>query len=90
MTSKLFKTNGEIIDVIPENTYFSLKELQNFVKGRIEILSDENISIVCNEDGISKNLLYNENACKYCEEISFYVNFLLGDILICDSKFLEQ
>lgn len=54
----LFKTNGEVLEVKPENgKSFTYKELQDFVKTpdsdmiQIVPLRTEGMSMVCNEEG---------------------------------------
>ena len=62
--ARLYKTNGEVIEVSPKNNRdFTLEELQNFVEGNIEIinLTTEKILIV-NEEGKINKLPFNELA----------------------------
>ena len=84
--AKLYKTNGEIVEVEPENdSDFSLEELQSFVDGYIEIayLDNERV-IVINEEGKIKNLPYNENAtAEYNKAMKCRADYIAGDALIC-------
>ena len=89
MSAKLYKTNGDIINVTPKEKYFSLVELSAFVNGHIEILSNETTSIILNEKGKLKNLSFNENATKICKEMLFPSDYIAGDAIVCDSELLE-
>lgn len=60
--ARLYKTNGEVIEVSPKNNRdFTLEEFQNFVEGDIEIinLTTKKILIV-NEEGKINKLPFNE------------------------------
>ena len=63
--ARLYKTNGEVIEVSPKNNRdFTLEELQNFVEGDIiEIinLTTKKLLIV-NEEGKINELPFNESA----------------------------
>lgn len=84
--AKLYKTNGEIVEVEPENgSDFSLEELQSFVDGYIEIayLDNERV-IVINEEGKINDLPYNENATtEYNRAMECEADYIAGDALIC-------
>lgn len=84
--AKLYKTNGEIVEVEPENgSDFSLEELQSFVDGYIEVayLDNERV-IVINEEGKINNLPYNENAtAEYNRAMKCRADYIAGDALIC-------
>lgn len=84
--AKLYKTNGEIVEVEPENgSDFSLEELQLFVDGYIEVayLDNEKV-IVINEEGKIKNLPFNENAtAEYNRAMKCRADYIAGDALIC-------
>lgn len=84
--AKLYKTNGEIVEVEPKNgSDFSLEELQSFVDGYIEIafLNKERV-IVINEEGKIKNLPYNEKAtAEYNNAMRGRNDYIAGDALIC-------
>lgn len=84
--AKLYKTNGEIVEVEPDNGLdFSLEELQSFVDGYIEIayLDNERV-IVINEEGKINNLPYNENAtAEYNRAMRCRADYIAGDALIC-------
>lgn len=84
--AKLYKTNGEIVEVEPKNgSDFSLEELQSFVDGYIEIaVLDKGRIMVFNEEGRIKNLPYNKNAtAKYKKAIGCRADYIAGDALIC-------
>ena len=89
MSAKLYKTDGTVINILPKDTYFSLLELTEFVGGRIEILSDSNIIVVLNEEGKIKKLPINIVATEICKDMLFSADYLAGDVVVCDPKFLE-
>ena len=57
----IYQANGEIIPIMPKNNkIFTLKELQNIVKGYIEIVYlEDNRLMVVNEEGKLNNFKYN-------------------------------
>lgn len=84
--AKLIKTNGEEIEISPENgTDFSLKELYNYVDGYIEVvnLRSENNIMIVNEEGAINGMPVNHKASMiYSKE--FNVNQrIYGDVVIC-------
>lgn len=84
--AKLIKTNGEEIEISPENgTDFSLKELYNYVDGYIEVvnLRSENNIMIVNEEGAINGMPVNHKASMiYSNE--FNVNQrIYGDVVIC-------
>jgi hypothetical protein len=86
MTALFIKAGGETTNITPENgTFFTLKELQNYVGGYIELLltNDERTMIV-NEEGRLKNLKVNEEASKLIESV-----IIVGDVVLCDWSMLE-
>lgn len=70
----------------PKKKYFTLKELQECVEGRIEIISSPlpGYLVVCNEDGTLKELYWNELAHLLFE------HELVGNVLICPVKIFEK
>jgi hypothetical protein len=92
MTSQLYKANGEITNVEPENgKAFSLKEMQRYVGGYIEItMLSPRRSLVCNEDGKLLNLVVNNNATAlYQGSRANITTVLVGDVLICDDNLIQ-
>lgn len=83
--AKIYKTNGEIIDIEPKNKKdFTLEELNDIVGGYIElvILPDGQYMVV-NEEGKIKNLPVNDNATEiYRSKIGPW-DYIVGDCLIC-------
>lgn len=72
--------------VKPKGKYYTLKELQNYVEGYIEIafrVFDETLTVV-NEEGLIKRLSYN-----HLTKIMFNLD-LVGNVLICPSKIFEE
>ena len=86
MTALYIKANGEKIEVTPHNgVHFSLKELQTFVGGYIEmVLTKDQQTMVVNEEGRLNNLPVNHQA-------SAMVTYgpILGDVLVCDWSMID-
>ena len=82
--AQLIKVNGETIDITPDNeTNFTLKELQKYVGGIIQIVSTKKGRLmVINEEGKLFNLQKNNIATglyEYGEE-----DIVVGDVVIID------
>lgn len=86
MTALLIKSDGEKISITPENgDYFTLKELQNHVGGYIEmLLTNDNKTMIVNEEGILKSLDVNSEASKLIEE-----KLIVGDVVVCDWSMIQ-
>lgn len=85
--ARLYKTNGEVIEVSPKNNRdFTLKELQNFVEGGIEIinLTTKKILIV-NEEGKINKLPFNESATELWKKYYGRTDYIVGNALLCNS-----
>jgi|TARA_X000000368_G_C22938590_1_gene671044 hypothetical protein len=89
MKAQLVSTNGDVKSVKPKNNKtFSLKELQSYVDGYIQILKtrDERIMII-NEEGKLNNLPYNEIAS------SLYIygmqDPVVGNVLVMDKQMIN-
>lgn len=88
MKAKIYKADGSIIDVKPNNgTDFSLEELQEIVGGYIEIvgLMDNEIMVI-NEEGKLIDLPFNETATQMYQEVDGFYDYIAGDVLVCDSS----
>jgi hypothetical protein len=88
MKAKIYKADGSIIDVKPNNgTDFSLEELQEIVGGYIEIvgLMDNEIMVI-NEEGELIDLPFNENATQMYQEADGFYDYIAGDVLVCDNS----
>lgn len=84
--ARLYKTNGEVIEVSPKNNRdFTLKELQNFVEGDIEIinLTTKKILIV-NEEGKINKLPFNESATELWKKYYGRTDYIVGNALLCN------
>jgi hypothetical protein len=85
--AQLVKSDGTIIDVEPNNdSDFTLKELQEFVGGLIEIYHLKHTRIiVMNEEGRIHNLPENPKATEIMQK-DFEQEILpvLGDVLFCE------
>lgn len=82
-------TDGTIDRVQPRGKYFTLKELQDQVKGYVEAIQLPFGTMIVNEEGILKDLERNKIASiiykKYCN----YAGFIVGDVLIVDDRVLK-
>lgn len=88
MKAKIYKADGSIIDVKPNNgTDFSLEELQDIVGGYIEIVGlIDNEIMVINEEGKLIDLPFNETATQMYQEVDGFYDYIAGDVLVCDSN----
>lgn len=88
MKAKIYKADGSIIDVKPNNgTDFSIEELQDIVGGFIEIVSlMGNEIMVINEEGKLIDLPFNETATQMYQEVDGFYDYIAGDVLVCDSN----
>ena len=86
--AKLYKTDGTILEVVPANgTDFQLEELQSYVNGYIDVLDlNDNQIIVLNDEGKLQGLPVNEKATEIFRDTYPTTDFIVGDVLICDSK----
>ena len=89
MKAQLVSTNGDVKSVKPKNNKtFSLKELQSYVEGYIQIVKtrDDRLMIM-NEEGRNNNLPYNEIAT------SLYIygshDVVVGDVLVTDKELIS-
>lgn len=85
--ARLYKTNGEVIEVSPKNNRdFTLEEFQNFVEGDIEIinLTTKKILIV-NEEGKINKLPFNESATELWKKYCGITDYIVGNALLCNS-----
>lgn len=86
--AKIYKTNGEIIDIEPKNGKdFQLKELKDIVGGYIETVTLPNDEfMVVNEEGKIMGLPLNVNATEiYHSKIGPW-DYIVGDCLICKTS----
>lgn len=90
MKDIIYKTNGEVKEISPKNeTYYTLKELQEIVGGSIEILHLKGICnkfMVINEEGKLNKLPYNENATILYKLSLNTDDFIVGDALVCHTN----
>jgi hypothetical protein len=88
--SILYRANGTQETVAPKNKkLFSLKELQSFVGGYIEILfiTDSQVMVV-NEEGKLDELPINVRATEIIRQAGIQ-DVIAGDALVCPSKFIK-
>jgi hypothetical protein len=69
ITVRVYTTSGFCI----YKKVSTLKELQDIVKGYVEVVYDQNQAFVVNEDGLSLNLPRN-----------FYFPHLVGNVVVAD------
>lgn len=88
MKAKIYKADGTIIETAPANGIdFQLEELQKIVGGYIEIVSLlDNEIMVINEEGKLTDLPINENATEIYNEADGFYDYIVGDVLVCDSS----
>lgn len=87
--AKLYKTNGEVIEITPENgKKFTLKEAQDLVGGLVELVDLKHREVlICNEEAILYGLPYNRQAtCILAENYGQNCQGLYGDIIHCLKK----
>lgn len=75
----VLQVNRKVKMVKPNNArYFTLKELQGFVGGYIELVYlDDDITMVVNEEGVLRGLKTNY-AASFLARVQ-----ILGDVLVC-------
>lgn len=86
--AKIYKTNGEVLDIEPKNgTDFQLEELQAIVGGLIQIIEINDTEImVINEEGKLENIPLNEQATAIYQKQVYEGDFIVGDVLICKDE----
>lgn len=86
--AKIYKTNGEIVDIEPKNGKdFQLKELNDIVGGYIELVTLPNDEfMVVNEEGKMMGLPVNDNATTIYHSKVGPWDYIVGDCLICKTS----
>ena len=86
--AKIFFTDGSEKEVSPKNgSDFSLEELQGVVGGYIQILYLDNGELmIVNEEGKLDGLPFNKKATDYVVNDGKYIDVIVGNVLVCDSK----
>lgn len=90
--AKLYKVTGEVTEVHPkEGKSFTLKELQDYVGGYIEVhpLPRHDQVLVCNEEGRLMGLRANPKISMYVVNEPIGWCMILGDALICENYEIE-
>ena len=83
--ARLILSNGEEREINPSADKFSLEELQKIVGGYIEIIRiDSERDMVINEEGKIDKLPYNAKATEIYQEVYNTIDFIVGDVLICN------
>jgi hypothetical protein len=87
--AKLYKTNGEVVEIEPKNgKKFTLEEVQSYVEGYVERVElKHNEVLLCNEEAILYCLPYNKHASDALTE-TYGPNSqaLFGNIIHCLRK----
>lgn len=84
------KADGNYSVVFPANgRKFSLRELQFYVGGNIEMLGGKGKVFVVNEEGKLKNLPLNPLATEIYLHFFDAEDFLVGNVLLCDEIDIE-
>ena len=89
--ARLFKTNGDVLGVSPENgVEFTLEELQSIVGGGIEVvhLSSGELMVI-DEDHLKKGRRLNGAATYLYERGTGCNDMIHGDALICEEGEVE-
>ncbi len=86
--AKIYKINGEVIEVEPKNgTDFVFEELSKIVGGYIEIVQlSEGRIMILNEDGKLHKLPFNELATMLSQDSIRTGDYIAGDVLVCDKS----
>lgn len=89
--AKLFKTDGTIKTVFPQNgKTFTLDELQGYVDGDIECVQALNkLIFVMNDEGKLRGLEVNIKATAFYKMAFRSYDLLVGNVLVCRSKEME-
>jgi hypothetical protein len=93
MTAILYKTTGEKVPVTPQDgKIFSLKELQAFVGGYIQMLPvpGTNRMMVINEEGKLEGLPDNLLATALMQSVLRPGDFIVGDVVTCEFRQLDR
>ena len=87
--AKLYKTNGEVVEITPENgKKFTLEEAQKYVDGYVELVGlKHREQLICNEEAICYDLPFNKKATEVLREnYGPFAQDLYGDIIHCLKK----
>lgn len=87
----LYRSKDEIIPVTPKNKIsFTLKELQDFVTGHIEILNlKDGRLMILNEEGKLHGHPYNSLATKLAKESLRLGDYIAGDVLVTPNALVD-
>ena len=92
MNTRIIKSDGIEIEVIPENGEdFSLEEMQKIVGGYVEIIgcNDQNFVCILNEECKIQELPLNEKATALVNKIISPIDFIVGDVLVAELKYIQ-
>lgn len=89
--AKIYKSNGEIVDIEPKNGKdFQLEELNKIVGGYIELVTLPNDEfMVVNEEGKIRELPVNDNATEIYQRKIGCWDYIVGDCLICKTSQIQ-
>lgn len=88
--ARLIETSGASREVKPtEGQYFSLKELQDFVGGMIEIIRVGGRWFVLNEEGKMLGLPVNMIATDLTRGLLADDDLIVGNVLVCSEEELD-
>lgn len=88
----LIKTDGTQTEVEPaDGKRFSLKELQGFVGGYIELVRlPTGMDIWLNEEGKLNDLTFNEKATALANGVIAQSDYIVGDVLFCSQELTKD
>jgi len=87
---KLLRATGEVEDVKPKNgKHYTLRELQGFVGGSIELIQFVDATLVVNEEGKIDDLPYNPLATAIYHNGYKTNDFIAGDAFLCEPSQIQ-
>jgi hypothetical protein len=87
----LYKANGEIVPVTPKNKKsFTLKELQSFVSGYIQVISlQDGRLMILDEEGKLDGKQRNTIATNVAKSVLFEGDYIVGDALVTPYELVD-
>jgi len=85
----IYKANGEMYDFTKASSEIDLKFLQESVGGYIEMVwLDEELVMVVDEEGKLKDKPINTKATQLYQKKFGPVDFIVGDVVVCERKYI--
>ena len=85
------RANGEIIPITPKNKKsFTLKELQSFVSGYIQVITlEDGRLMVLDEEGKLEGKQKNIIATNVAKSVLFQGDYIVGDVLVTPYELVD-